>query len=254
MMTPSTADAVLESLPESLTEIVPYDTAKINIPTWKVVHNIENDTIEFTKNDILNKHVILVVLLLWVLCGIIIALGVVYSNELPKGAGLFIVCVGSLLVFSFGIAIPLLYALVSHLNSLYWNGKLRFRYNRSTGDMFFSRERKTYQRSDRNRLVLGYTQGYDTRYCKEFCGLIVSQGKRNTCPIVQFYILICNNNGEWTRHTLATDLVTLTMKSAIDALGKSEIFETVYRKMTLRECYEKQRTATVQGDSSDPEP
>jgi hypothetical protein len=136
-----------------------------------------------------------------------------------------------------------------------WKEGLRFRYTKSTGELFFPHENVRYSRSDYNELLFGITNGYDTVKMLEEMKKDAAERTEITQrfdPVTQSYFLVRQKNGTWNRHPLAYDRHSNSIHRIATKIKRALQCSTVKRNMSMQECYATQFKTAIPG--LDPRP
>ena len=230
------------SCPTELTDFIPESIATISLPTWKIVDNESDGTIEIVRNSFFNSATLFITLGLMLFCFLVGTLGHVFAKDLPPQVsffGVWVVGVGGSIFFL--VMIPLLSTFGIWINSRSWPDKVRFRFNKNTGEIVLPRENARYFRNECQELVLGYTTGYDTTlWWRGPGGVICRPAIQNTrAPVTCLYLLV-KKDDRWIRHLLAYDRVNTLAKRAIQILPPTLCCEVSTRFIESRECFEMQ--------------
>ena len=131
-----------------------------------------------------------------------------------------------------------------------WKGGLRFRYDRSSREIFFPRENTRYAHDDYDTLILGMTDGYDSvKMVKN-----TEDDRDYFTAFTQTYFLVCKKDGTWIRHLIGYDYPSKSTYRAIEEIQKAMQCPMVKRTMSLQECYATQHKISDAGLESEPPP
>lgn len=240
------------SFPEELTDFIPESILTISVSTWKIVDNESEGTIEIVRNTFLNTPTIIITTALVLCCCCIAVLGYVFSNALPDQVRFFCIWTAGLgggLFFL--VVIPLLSALGIWANSLSWPNKVRFHFNKNTGEILLSRDHARYFRKECQELVLGYTTSYDTRNWRKapfgFFGRPMSE--RYSGPKTSLFLLV-KKDDHWIRHLIAYDSVSTNAKQAVQVIPPILDCKVSTRYIGSHESFAAQHVGAIPTDSS----
>ena len=143
-------------------------------------------------------------------------------------------------------------AFTTLVDSRYWKGSLRFRFNPQNGELFFPRENMTYGAGDYAKIVLGCVHGTEVIAFKGirvwWAGKFVARARST-----QLFMLVLDQNGEWKRYNFSDDHDSDFKKWKTSESGSKQFFqladllrqhlsfETFVKDYSLDECYEQQR-------------
>jgi hypothetical protein len=140
------------------------------------------------------------------------------------------------------------------INSRYWKGSLRFRFDPQSGELFFPRENVTYGAGDYSKLVLGCVRGTERASPDKFFGMRLTRKKSVAiAKSTQIFMLVLDQNDVWQRYNLADDhnSDSNTWKTSesgnkqftklADLLHRHFSFEQFVKDYSKDECYEQQQ-------------
>jgi len=236
------------NIPSELTEFVPEKVifgTSAPLPSWELQANEFSDSVEI-RNVIFSRTAILsiIVIVAWMMLigGIIIA--AIIMNNLPGNIpkALLIVFASFAGLSATGIVIAILLYEVSSNASL-WKEGLRFRYDKTSGELFFPRENVRYSREDYDILILGVTDGYDAVKIAED----VEAGRDGRMDfITQAYFLVRRKDGTWCRHLIVYNLYSKSVHRSVTKIQKVMRCPLAKRRMTLPECYATQHVPAAE--------
>jgi len=198
---------------------------------WRIYVDDMTGCVEIKRTPLLHIY--------WVIVGMVAAGifgGAGYYVSLKFGdafSTIFMICFPlAMLVF-----MPAVGALGVWVDSTYWNGPLRFRYEPQNGELFFAKEKITYRPEDYSKLVLGCVEGAD-----------INKDEYN--PTVQFFILVLDKNENWHRYTLSDDNVSWSwghkrFTQVVERLQPLLEFEVFVKEYSKDECFAQQNSNTT---------
>jgi hypothetical protein len=238
------------NLPAELTEFIP-EKVKLGVHrSWELTTNAFGNNIEI-RNAIFSgqmKAFVAAIVGWMMLIGGIIIWALIFVIDMPKLGDVpdwvlrtffvvkaFLACT---VVTGIFIAVFLHQA---YSNALLWKEKLRFRYDKTSGELFFSRENARYSRNDYKELILGITEGYDTvSFLKEIEQYKVQTGTKHVPTskhAIQSYFLVRWKDGTWVRHLVGFDPYSKSTRRTIEKIQKVMQCPMAKRTMSLPECY-----------------
>jgi len=226
--------------PIELTEFVPEDIDPGTFRTWTLKASAFGDNVE-VRNVLFSGKVIaaIVAIIAWMTLVCCVAAALVLSNE-PGARGIVFVCGFCFVGFIMTTVFVALFIYTVSSNASLWKEKLRFRYNKTTGELFFPRENVRYAKEDYDQLILGATDGYDTVAMLEQLQAMKNQrSKRIQAPplITETYFLVRQTAETWSRHLIGYDQRSRGINRAVANIQKAMQCRTVKRTMSLAECY-----------------
>ena len=243
---------MIMNLPAELTEFVPenFITGLTTFRSWELKANNFDDNVEipnvFFSRDIIVFLAVITVLIIG-FCGCLAMY--VLMNDMREtqdllGGVLYVVFIGFVVV---GVIVAVFIRQALSNRSL-WKGKVRFQYNKSSGELFFLRENAHYSRDDYDVLLFGTTDGYDTVTMLEY----MKQWKVQIIELVtQSYFLVRRKDGTWVRHLVGYDRHMSPNRAAVE-IQKAMQCRMVKRTMSMQECYALQHKTAAAG--ADPRP
>jgi hypothetical protein len=222
------------NLPNELTEFIPENVILGPVRSWEPKVDEFGDNIEI-HNAVLSSPmktgiaIMVIAMMLFFSCfvGIFAVFGGApwWILLLVGGVASIPCCIGA-----GGAVASWLYE--ASANASLWKGTIRWRYDKTSGELFFAREHVHYSRDDYDDLILGMTDGYDT----------IKMAKEETIVhITQSYFLVHRKDGAWIRHMIGYDQCLRSTRRAVEKIQKAMQCWTVKRTMSLQECYTTQR-------------
>ena len=234
--------------PIELTEFVPEDIEPGTFRTWALKASAFDDNVEIRNVLFSSKLIVAVVKVVAfasLICGIAVAF-VLWLGDMET-RGIIVACVFCLVMFIVIVLFIVGYIQegLSHVSS--WKEKFRFRYNKTTGELFFPRENICYAKEDYDTLILGTTNGYNTvKMMEQMVEQQKAAANQNKHQIVQpqvppltteTYFLVRQTEGTWSRHLIGYDQRSRGINRAVANIQKAMQCRTVKRTMSLPECY-----------------
>jgi hypothetical protein len=239
-------------VPIELTEFVPEKIDLGMFRSWELKANDFDDTIEIRNNVFSGRmKVAIIAAAVWILLITGIIVTSIFMSNLPvkmsHPAGLVILKLFLMVIASLaglaslggGVAI---FIYTTSSNASLWKDKLRFRYTKSTGELFFPRENVRYSRDDYSELILGATDGYDTVRALEHQEM--SQKPSRAPFATETYFLVHRKDGTWTRHLVGFDQRMKATRLAVAKIKEALQCRMIKRTMSRRECYSTQHEIT----------
>ena len=223
--------------PAELTEFIPENIHHGLFRTWELKTGEYGEWVEI-RNSVFSRKVIagFIALVVWIalVLGIIITvfLRSGFHDTLPKPVIIAFACLSA--CTATGIIIAGFVYMAYSASSL-WKGGLRFRYDQSSGEIFFPRENARYARNEYDELILGMTDGYNT---VKFLEERTSTDKQQEPPLIkETYFLVRRKDGTWVRHLVGYDGCSKAVARAVEKIQAALTCQIVTRTMTLQECY-----------------
>ena len=227
-------------LPAELTEFVPenFIAGLHALSSWELRANKFDDNVEIS-NAFFSRDII--AFLAFTTVALIGGCGYAAVDMFMTGAMLGAVSFAFIGFFTVGWIVVMFIRQALSNRSL-WKGKVRFQYNKSSGELFFLRENAHYSRDGYDVLLFGTTDGYDTVNMLEYM-------KKWKVPIIelvtQSYFLVRRKDGTWVRHLVGYDRYMNPSRAAVK-IQRAMRCRMVKRKMSMQECYALQhKTATA---------
>jgi hypothetical protein len=159
-------------------------------------------------------------------------------GPLPKPVVITFACFAGLGVTGIMVAVSIV---MTSSNASLWKGDLRFRYDQSSGEIFFPRENTQYSRQDYDELILGTTDGYNTVRMLEQ----QPSARNSKLPLItETFFLVHQKDGTWRRHLVGYDDCSSTTRRAVAKIHESFPCQRVKRTMSLPECYATQHKSS----------
>ena len=245
----------LMNIPTELTEFVPEKVTfgtSAPFPSWELKASEFSDSVEI-RNVIFSRTAIIsiIVIVAWIMLigGIIIAAIIMNDmpGNIPKALLIVFACLACLAGTGIIIAV-LLYEVSS--NASLWKEGLRFRYDKTSSELFFPRENVRYSGNNYDTLILGLTDGYDAIKIAED----VEAGERDGQMdfITQAYFLVRRKDGTWSRHLIVYDLYSKSVHRSVAKVQRTMRCPLAKRRMTLPECYATQHVPAAEAERTAP--
>jgi hypothetical protein len=230
-------------LPIELTEFVPEKIDFGMFRSWELKANDFDDTVEIRSNIFSRQmKVVAVVSAAWMLFIFGIIATILFMNDIPLQDGIdqhvlkwFLIAFAGLACLALTVVLNAIFIYTTYSNASLWKDKLRFRYTKSTGELFFPRENVRYSRSGYNEFLLGTTDGYDTVRAMEHQEM--SQKPSRAPFATETYFLVHRKDGTWTRHLVGFDQRMKATRLAVAKIKEALQCRTVKRTMSRQECY-----------------
>jgi hypothetical protein len=226
-----------------LTEFIPENIDLAMFRSWELKGGEFDDYVEI-RNAAFSRRLIasIVAMVAWItlILGVIITLilFVEIPELLPKPVIIIFACLAGLGVTGIIVVFSII---ATSSNASLWKGDLRFRYDKSSGKIFFPREDTQYSRKEYDELILGTTDGYNTVRMLE-----QQPSSRNSKPplIMETFFLVHRKDGTWRRHLVGYDDCSSTTRRAVTKIRESLPCQRVKRTMSFPECYATQHKSS----------
>jgi len=213
---------------------------------WRVLVDQVTDCVEIKRSPLVKLPAVLFGTCLGVFASIVFA----FNFEPPDNAEMacdqiFVIVLTPPFMILVGVALD---AWTTQVNSRYWKGPLRFRYDSRNGELLFPRENVTYRQGDYSKLVLGCVRGAEMVTAKGLWGVKkVARGKST-----QIFMLVLDQNDEWKRYNLCDDYNSDSNKWKTNESGSKQFikvaeilrqhfqFEQFIKDYSKDECYTQQ--------------
>ncbi|MCL2347009.1 MAG: DUF3592 domain-containing protein [Planctomycetaceae bacterium] len=236
------------SIPVELTDFVPEEYLPTMMPTWRFEPDPFRETVEI-KNRVFSKNLVALLVGMFVFCSVLVGIICYFVSRHPinpLGGAIYLLiplCTYTAMSVMGGIFIA-----VSMQNAALWKNKCRFRFDKNSGELFFSREDKRYAADDYDEVTVGVTHGYNIRdlpqYRKPDTGSSPPKFRFSSrsdsieppMRVTQLYLLVHGSDGNWTRHLVVYDQNTKAIQRAALQLQEMLQCRLVTREMSVREC------------------
>ncbi|MGL6225859.1 MAG: hypothetical protein ACRC10_04435 [Thermoguttaceae bacterium] len=251
----------VKGIPVELTTYRNYLRELVTIPIWRIVDENEAGNLSMVRRNVFNRYLVLI-LAIPSLFSVLFAILFYRSNLTDNPVIQFwftILILSSIPMFC--VVGPLFYWLALRgQNTQHWGGKVRFRFNRFTRELYFPREKATYHLNDYRRVILGCTEGYDTTmpYMKKSGNTVFAQDwslhpsevnqirfQSGFMSRTELYFLLEDHEGRWIRHDIACDRIP--QPKVVRSLTQQIPCEAMFRTMGLLECYNEQHAEKEKG-------
>jgi hypothetical protein len=255
------------NLPNELTEFVPEtigynDGGEIHnlgsLRSWELNEDVVSNRIEIRNakpSGAATKPIITMVILMTLFC-IFFTVLTCYAPSMDdnKQRDLAVRILFIAAVWEIGISTTVLVAAMiifkisSHASV--WKGGIRFRYDKTSGELLFQRENVRYSREDYDELILGVTDGHDSVKMV----MNIKDDREYFTEFTQSYFLVHRKDGTWTRHNIGYDQPAKSTYGAIEELQKAMQCLMAKRTMSLQECYATQHKPADSESALEPPP